>query len=455
MRFSELRRTTTFRLTILYGALFALGTLALLGMVYIRSVVYMTGRVDHIIDIQADALLHSPRPGLRQRLIEDLTLNGDRMVVFGLFSAGGERLAGNLPSLPAGLHLNQEPVEFPPSTGFPASARLISRALPGGEILVVGRDVSQLEQMRSITRSALIWSGIAIIIAVLVCGTVLSIRPMQRIQRLGAVAQDIARGDLKRRMPTSGRRDELDMLAEALNHMIGEVERLMSEVQSATAVIAHDLLSPLANVTQQLRRLQSSRQIESTDIAPITERIEDVLERFRAILRLADLEAGKRRAGFKHVDLAELVESATQLYVPLAEEAGVHLLSDIERGSFAHGDPELLFEALSNLIDNAIKFSPQGGTVRVRVGKDPARPQLIVEDNGPGIPAQERTAVLQRFYRVERNRPVPGSGLGLSVVAAIVRLHDFDLVLEDAGPGVRAIIECRTSEPRAQSPVLP
>src|SRR5438046_365528 len=144
MRFSELRRTTTFRLTLLYGALFALGTLALLGMVYIRSVVYMTGRVDRIIDIQADALLHSPRPGLRQRLIEDLTLNGDRMVVFGLFSASGERLAGNLPSLPAGLHLNQAPVDFPPSTGFPASARLISRVLPGGQILVVGRDVSQL-----------------------------------------------------------------------------------------------------------------------------------------------------------------------------------------------------------------------------------------------------------------------------------------------------------------------
>jgi signal transduction histidine kinase len=308
--------------------------------------------------------------------------------------------------------------------------------------------------MRSITRSALIWSGIAIIIAVLVCGTVLSIRPMQRIQRLGAVAEDIARGDLKRRMPTSGRRDELDMLAEALNHMIGEVERLMSEVQSATAVIAHDLLSPLANVTQQLRRLQSSRQIERSDIAPITERIEDVLERFRAILRLADLEAGKRRAGFKRVDLAELVESATQLYVPLAEEAGVHLLSEIERGSVAHADPELLFEALSNLIDNAIKFSPQGGIVRVRVGKDPARPQLIVEDNGPGIPAQERTAVLQRFYRVERNRPVPGSGLGLSVVAAIVRLHDFNLVLEDADPGVRAIIECRAPEPGAKPPAL-
>jgi signal transduction histidine kinase len=399
MRFSELSRTSTFRLTILYGALFALGTIALLWMVYIRSVVYMTARVDHIINIQAEALLQSPRPGLRRRLIEDLTLNGDRIIVFGLFSANGERLAGNLPTFPAALHLNKEPVEIPPTSGFPVSARLIARPLPTGEILVVGRDVSQLEEMRSITISALVWSGVLIILVVLVCGTALSIRPMQRIQRLRAVAQDIARGDLKRRMPTTQRRDELDLFADTLNYMIGEVERLMVEVQSATAVIAHDLLSPLANVTQQLRRLQSADTVDRTDIARVTERIEDVLERFRAILRLAELEAGQRRAGFKHVDLAPLVESAVQLYAPLAEEAGVRLLPVIEPGIAAKADPELLFEALSNLLDNAIKFSQPGGTVQIRVGKDVARPQLIVEDNGPGIPSQERGAVLQRFYR--------------------------------------------------------
>jgi signal transduction histidine kinase len=451
MRFGELRRTTTFRLTILYGALFAVGTVALLWMIYVRSVVYMTARVDHIINIQADALVHSPRPALRERLMEDLTLNGDRITVFGLFAADRSRLAGNLPTFPAALQLNRAPMEIPPTYGFPSTARLLARPLPTGEILVVGRDVSQLEEMRSITRSALIWSGALTILVVLVCGTALSIRPMQRIQRLRTVAQDIARGDLKRRMPTTHRQDELDMLAETLNHMMSDVERLMSEVQGATAVIAHDLLSPLANVTHQLRRLQAADSIERTDIARVTEKIEEVLERFRAILRLAELEAGQRRAGFKRIELGPLVESVTQLYAPLAEVAGVRLVPITEPATFAEGDPELLFEALSNLIDNAIKFSQRDGTVRARVGVDPARPQLIVEDNGPGIPSQERTAVLQRFYRAERGRPVPGSGLGLSVVTAIIRLHDFDLVLQDAGPGVRAIIECRTSEARAES----
>src|SRR5262249_895019 len=151
MRFSELRRTTAFRLTLIYGALFAVGTIALLWMVYIRSVVYMTARIDHIINIQAEALLHSPRPGLRRRLIEDLTLNGDRIIVFGLFSADRQHLAGNLPTFPVALQLNKDPIEIPPTYGFPAAARLIARPLPTGEILVVGRDVSQLEEMRSIT----------------------------------------------------------------------------------------------------------------------------------------------------------------------------------------------------------------------------------------------------------------------------------------------------------------
>jgi signal transduction histidine kinase len=449
MQFSELRRTTTFRLTILYGALFAVGTIALLWMIYIRSVVYMTSRIDHIMNIQAEALLHSPRPGLRQRLIENLTLNGDRINVFGLFTADGERIAGNLPTFPASLHINTEPIEIPPTREFPSSARLIARKLPAGEILVVGRDVNQLEEMRSIIASALIWSGALIIVMVIVCGTALGIGPLRRVHRLRAVAQDIARGDLKRRMPTTGRHDELDMFAETVNYMMTEVERLMSEVQSATAVIAHDLLGPLAKVAQQLRRLQKGATVDGMQIASIAERIEDVLDRFRAILRIAQLESGQRHAGFRHVELGEIVESAVQLYEPLAEEAGVRLVAVPERGIGVEADPELLFEALSNLIDNAIKFSERGSTVQVCVGRDPARPQLVVQDTGPGIPGNERAAVLQRFYRVERDRPLPGSGLGLSVVAAIIRLHDFDLLLEDADPGVRAIIDCRTSELRS------
>jgi signal transduction histidine kinase len=256
------------------------------------------------------------------------------------------------------------------------------------------------------------------------------------------VAHDVARGNLSRRMPTSQRGDELDTFADTVNIMIGEVERLMSEVKGATAVIAHDLLSPLASATLHLRRLQHSDSVAKEDIARLADRIEEVLERFRAILRLAELEARQRRAGFQQIDLAEIVEPAAELYAPLAEAAGVHLVAIAERGQAVEADPKLLFEAVSNLVDNAIKFAGRGATVQIRVGRDSAHPQLVVQDNGPGIPRGERTAVLQRFYRASGAHPTPGSGLGLSVVAAIVRLHDFELALEDADPGVRAVIAC-------------
>jgi signal transduction histidine kinase len=445
MEYRELFRTTTFRLTMLYGLIFAVGTLALLWMVYLRSAVYLTGRVDGILNTEADALLRSPRPGLRQRLIEDLTLNGDRTNVFGLFAASGERLAGNLDALPAMLRTNEKPAELPPTAQFPGSVRLIARGLPTGEVLVVGRDVSQLREMRSIITSALLWSGVSILLVGLACGTALSIAPLKRVRRLQAVAKNIADGDLHLRMPTSERRDELDMFAMTINHTMDEVERLMSEVQATTAVIAHDLLNPLANAALKLRRLQQAETVQRDDIGPIGSRLEEVLDRFRAILRLAELESRHRRAGFIRVDLADVIVPAEDLYSPLAEDAGVQFLVAAERGTTVDADPKLLFEAVSNLIDNAIKYAGRGHTVRVRTGNDPVRPRIIVEDDGPGIPSNERAAVLQRFYRAERQRDTAGSGLGLSVVAAIVRLHGFNLMLEDAGPGVRAVIEVRPS----------
>jgi signal transduction histidine kinase len=443
MQFNALRRTTTFRLTVLYGLLFALGTIALLGMVYLRSAVYLTQRVDGILNTEADGLMHSPRAGLRERLNDELALNGTRTNVFGLFTANGECVGGNLAVLPAALLKGSAPVEIPPTPEFPGTARLIARHLPSGEILVVGRDISQLQQMRQIITQALTWSGVLILVAGLALGVILSAAPLQRLRKLQDVARDIARGDLKRRMPVSDRGDELDTFATAVNFMIGEVERLIAEVKGATEVIAHDLLSPLASASVQLRRIQRSDTHDPQAVERVAARIEEVSERFRAIMRIAELDVRQRRAGFAAIDLTDVIEPIAELYQPLAESNGVRLLATTERGISVEGDAKLLFEAVSNLVDNAIKFSGRGSTVRVHLGPDPGRPQIIVEDDGPGIPTTERGLVLQRFYRGERTRPVVGSGLGLSVVTAIVRLHEFKLTLEDAGPGVRVIIDCQ------------
>lgn len=443
MRFSGLWRTTTFRLTVLYGLVFALGTMALLGMVYVQSAGYLTRRVDGILVTEADALAHAPPQKLSQRIGDALALNGDRTNVFALFSARGDWIVGNLHALPAALPIDGRPLEVPPSNGFPANARLIARRLPSGEELVVGRDVNQLREMRGIIASALVWSGVLILIVGLACGTALSIAPLRRLRLLRAAGQDIAAGNLKRRMPISPRDDELDMFAATVNYMMGEVERLMSEVKASSETIAHDLRTPLTRARAQLHRLQQATAFDAADVARVTAEIDEVLERFRALLRISDLEARERHAGFLPTDLADIAGQVVDLYQPLAEAGGVRLSAIGAPGVPVEADPKLLFEALSNLVDNAIKFSGDGGVVEVRLGDDPAQPRIIVQDDGPGIPETERAAVLQRFYRGERDRLIPGSGLGLSIVAAIVRLHGFELSLQDAQPGLRAVILCR------------
>jgi signal transduction histidine kinase len=457
MRLNELGRTTTARLSLVYGLVFALGVPALLGMVYLQSAVYLTGRVDRILSTEADALERSSPSDLPKRIDEALALNGPRFTVCALFSPDGRPLAGNLRVLPAGLKPNGPPIETPPNADFPVHAQVIGRRLPSGDELVVGRDSEQMREMRAIIASASIWTGIVILLAGLGCGVALSIKPLRRLRSMQAAAQDIAGGNLKRRMPVSRRGDELDIFADAVNYMMSEVERLMNEVKGSTETIAHDLRTPLTRARAQLHRLQQTPAVGAADIGRVVDEIDTVLERFRALLRISEIEARERRAGFSMVDLSDIARQAVDLYQPLAESRGVQITLRADRSVTVEADPKLLFEAVSNLVDNAIKFSgeSQGGEGRVTVslGPDERPAQIVVEDNGPGIAVGERMAVLQRFYRSEDKRLIPGSGLGLSIVAAIVRLHRFELALQDGRLGLRAVIDCASRSDG--SPELP
>jgi signal transduction histidine kinase len=444
MRLSEVWRTSTFRLSLLYGLLFTVGAVALMALVYVRSAVYLTQRVDRILDAQASAEMTLPPSALRQTINDALIVNG-RASVFALFAADGSKITGNLPAMPAALQPGGRPIEAPASADFPAPTRLLARRLPSGDVLVVGRDISQLREIRRIIASALIWSGVLIVVAGLACGVALSLGPLRRLRQLQAASHDIAAGDLRRRMPFSGQGDELDMFAGTVNYMLGEVERLMAEVKTSSDTIAHDLRTPLTRARAQLHRLAQSPVVDPADIDRVTAELDEVLERFIAILRISELETRARSAGFTATELGKILEQAGELYQPLAEEAGVQLSVSTPHRAIIEADPKLLFEAVSNLLDNAIKFTGEGGRVRLELEASGAGPRIIVQDNGPGVPPDERTAVLQRFYRSERDRLTPGSGLGLSIVAAIVRLHRFRLELQESGPGLRVVIECRPS----------
>ncbi len=442
----DIWRTTTTRLTVLYGLIFAVGILTLLGVVYWQSALYLNHRVDRIIRARAEIFLRASPAELPALIREGLSVDGAQVNIYALFSREGAPLEGNLRQMPQRLFPDGGPVDMPPTAQFPSRARLIARRLPWGEVLVVGRDISQLTEMRSIVLLALFWSAVVIILTGLVLGAALSLDPLRRVRALQEACREIAAGALDRRMPVSSRHDELDMFAATVNHMVEEVERLMSEVKGATETIAHDLRTPLTRARARLSRLQQAlgeHDPRAEEALWVIDELDTVLGRFAAILRISELEARQRRAGFVALDPASLVRQAADLYGPLAEARGVALEAWSATVPPIEADPKLLFEALSNLVDNAIKFTPAGGRVQVRAE---AGPRIVVEDDGPGVPEAEQAAVLQRFYRGERDRLSPGSGLGLSIVGAIVRLHGFALRLEDARPGLRAVIDCASTQ---------
>jgi signal transduction histidine kinase len=438
-------RTTTFRLTVLYGAVFALGVVALMGLVYWRTSTYLTHQADQIVLTEMNALGKVDAEHLPQRIEVEHARDLRNVYFYGLFSRDGELVAGNARRLPHDLKLNRPPHTLSTKDGYPQGVRAAVRRLPWGEYLLVGRDVAQLSSIRDIILDALLWSGPIILVAGLGLGTALSLNPLRRIRDIQLVSRRMMAGDLAARLPNSGSRDELDTLADIVNATMADIERLVGEIKSVGDSVAHDLRTPLTRLRARLYRLHETtadpEAAEALDQA--LAETDALLARFRALLRLSELESRQRRSGFEPLKLEQVVEDVAGLYEPVAEAAEVALEVETHPMAPVLGDPGLLFEAVGNLVDNAIKFTPAGGRTMIRAAPGPGGPRIEVIDNGPGVPEAEREAVLQRFYRSARDRQRPGSGLGLSLVAAIARLHDFRFELADAGPGLRATLYCR------------
>ena len=449
MRVPELWRTTTFRLTTLYGAVFAVGVVLLLGLVYWRTAAALTQRVDAIVAGEASMLARTDAAGLPDAVRRQNAGAAGRLNVYGLFSPEGTAVAGPLVRIPAVLVVDGPIREVPPGGGLAFHARVLARRLPWGEVLVVGRDVAQIGEVRGFILEALVWSGALIAGLGLAAGVALGLGPLRRLRDLQVASHRIMAGDLAARMPIAGRRDELDLFAGMVNAMIEEVERLLGEAKSANDAVAHDLRTPLARIRALLLRTRAEDDLAPTQARALDQAVAELdhtLERFRALLRISQIEAQARRAGFRPVALDEVLRQAADLYEPLAEARGVQLHLSLASTPPVEADDKLLFEAVSNLIDNAIKFSQEGGTVEVGLIPSAAGAAISIADRGAGIAPEERQAVLQRFYRGVGAGPTAGSGLGLSIVAAIARLHRFELRLEDNAPGLRAMLICSTPE---------
>ena len=392
----------------------------------------------------ADVFAREGPQGLTAHIETRLRLQivGERTLL--LTDADYRPLAGNLAAWPreipdsAGTHA----VMVDQLAGQPAHTLLLRTTLPGGYHLLVGRDLGfylPLERKFAWGLTA----AVTFLFVVGVAGAILIRRQLlARVQGMRTTVSAIMAGDLRQRLPASGSDDELDTLSQTINGMLDHIERLIHGISDVSNSIAHDLRTPLAELRSRLEELILTRPEPAATFAEIEAAVADVdrvMRIFAALLRLAELDTGARRSGFVQVDAARVAAEVVEFYEPAAEQKGV--VFSFRAGSAAPvaGDPVLLAQALSNLIDNSLKCVPERGAIEVRVDKrGDGSVAIEVADNGPGIAAADKPKVTERFFRGDASRGTPGVGLGLSIVDAVAKLHGGVLELLDNHPGLRA-----------------
>ena len=446
--------SSTSRLLALYSFLFVAWSSILMGVLYLEVSSYLNKLTRHSLTQRQHLFAHMSGKQLDDALIASQAFEERSFDAYGLFDPQFNPLGGQIRQMPAGLGLDGRIHELKrcldaDDPRLPAdSCDGVALKVPDGRWLVLVRDNGSLFVVTRIILHALLW-GLSLTIIPGIAGWYwLRRRPLKRIRAIQATAEQIVAGDLTRRLPLSQRRDELDMLAAIVNAMLDRIERLMHEVKGVCDNIAHDLRTPLTRLRAQLYRIRQ----QAGDDAPQAEAMEQaiaetdtLMARFRGLLRISELEDRQRRAGFVELQPLGILQELHDFYLPLAEDGDIALRLNVQEPLPAlFGDHELLFEALANLVGNAIKFTPAGGQVRISALSDEDGVHIAVEDSGPGIPAEERETVLKRFYRSEEGHKHAGFGLGLSIVAAIVDLHGFGLEVgqSDLG-GARLVMHCR------------
>ena len=448
MRPANLAHTSAFRLTLLYTGVFSFSVLVLLGFIYWSTVSVIERQTAETIEAEIRGLAEQYRQQGVGRLVQVIGERsgdkGDRNNVYLLTDSGLKRLAGNVRNWPAGANASGQWV----SLGLqrrendrivPHEIQARTFTLPGGHRLLVGRDMYEKTKFRKTVVETLAWSLAATVVLGLIGGLFVSRRMLRRVDQVSHTAQGIMQGDLSRRMQKSGSDDEFDRLAESLNAMLDQIERLMTGMRWATESIAHDLRSPLTRLRTRIELALRDSPAESQDRAALADALaqtDAALALFDSLLKIATAEAGVAPTELTCLDLASLARDAAELYEPVAEDKGLALHIQVPAQAPVRGQAQLLAQAVANLLDNAVKNTPSGGQISVSMENDGRNVTLTVADTGPGIPEADRERVLERFVRLEPSRQGPGTGLGLSLVAAVAKLHGATLRLEDNSPGL-------------------
>ncbi|MBM9401829.1 HAMP domain-containing histidine kinase [Gluconacetobacter azotocaptans] len=438
MLLSEVFRTATFRLTLAVVAAM-IGTAALqFSLGYSQAKTFEFRRSDALLHREADLLSRETAQDLEHKIRERAT--DDLRVVIneaGLFDMSHRYVAGDLRVWPKGLYSDGRVHELTvwPTEDAPYVLRILAIPVSGGRILVLARGLHMLDELRLMMRHSLVVSIVPTVLFALMSGIVLSHRALARVTVMHEAIDRIMEGDMHERLPSGRGRDEMQRLAGSVNRMLDRLEHLMDEIRDVGNDIAHDLRTPLARVRARLDRAQGGA-LSADDLRLVVGRAIDDLDQcfsiITALLRIGEIENARRRVGFAVVDLNEIAADIVDLYEPIAEAKQIRLDLLPSVGPVpVYGDRDLLIEVVANLIDNAIKFTDPGGEVTLGTVRHGDGARLEVADTGIGIIPEERQAVLNRFYRSDKSRHVPGSGLGLSLVSAILRLHNATLTISE------------------------
>ncbi len=448
-------RTQAFRIVLIYVFVFALSATVLVGFTYWNTERALNAQTDQIIDAEIQGLAEQyQRLGIRglADVVVGRSLHGGAGLY--LLADGFSRpLAGNLDDWPHSVTQDGNFVEFDYDRRVQnqtVSRRARGRAftLVGGFKLLVARDVYERHLTGRLFTTTLPWSVGMMLLFGLLGGAFLSRGVLRRLDSIKRTSAEIVAGDFSRRVPLSRTHDEFDVLAENLNRVFERIERLMKGMREVADSVAHDLRTPLNRLRNRLeeaqRRLDPQSQT-ALDIEAAVAETDGLIATFNALLLIAEADSGVARGAMTTIDLGTVVSDVAELYAPLAEEKNLVLLVEPSGQAMVEGNRSLISQALANLIDNAIKYAMPGGHITIAVSETPFGVDLMVADDGPGIPEADRARVVDRFVRLEASRNSPGTGLGLSLVAAVVRLHEAHLSLADNRPGLKATI----SFPRA------
>ncbi|MGH6989278.1 MAG: ATP-binding protein [Stellaceae bacterium] len=462
----RLLRTNAFRLAALYMALFAVSVLALLAFIYFSTANFVERQAEETIGAEISGLEEEYHTGGLIGLIAAInsraTSERGEVPLYLLTDPRLHRIAGNLTGWPQTVPMKPGWVRFQvslPRHGhreiYPAMASVM--VLKGDYRLLVGHDLRDAVVFRGRIERTLSLAALLTLALGLGGGILMTRNVLRRVEAVNRTSTSIIHGDYSERVPVTGSGDEFDQLAGNLNAMLDQIERLMLAMRQVTDNIAHDLRTPLS----RLRARLEVTLLERPDVTRYGDALADtiaeadrLLVTFNALLSIAEAEAGARREGMAVVEIGELARSVAELYEPVAEEKDLALSIDIPASLKVRGDRHLLSQAIANLLDNALKYTETGSVelaLRRVAGEGGRGDQVVIEiaDTGPGVPAERREQVFDRFVRLEHSRSTPGNGLGLSLVRAVAKLHGGDIHLEDNAPGLRAIMVLPAAQERA------